>query len=128
MGDPGSQKGSSTYASHPQMPTTRSVQQTHRKCHLAVLAVDHGLDDGWGKGAVRQVPSRRVGPNGMGSDPCCGGGAMACQRFILRNVWRKSSRSLVTALPLDRSSYETVVGLTATMIARICSCFQSCPG
>src|SRR3954465_12765037 len=29
IGDPGSQKGASTYASHPQMPTARSVQQTH---------------------------------------------------------------------------------------------------
>src|SRR3954467_10623987 len=37
-------------------------------------------------------------------------------------------RPLVTALPLDRSSYETVVGLTVTMSARISSCFQSCPG
>src|SRR3954470_12809768 len=27
-GDPGSQKGASSYASHPQMPTARSVQQT----------------------------------------------------------------------------------------------------
>src|SRR4051812_3803283 len=30
MGDPGSQKGLSSYASHPRTPTARSVQQTHR--------------------------------------------------------------------------------------------------
>src|SRR3954466_12505412 len=36
MGDPGSQKGLSSYASHPRTPTARSVQQT-RQLHHAVL-------------------------------------------------------------------------------------------
>src|SRR5215213_7612202 len=29
IGGPGASEGSSTYASHPQMPTARSAQQTH---------------------------------------------------------------------------------------------------
>src|SRR3954470_15044157 len=37
MGDPGSQKGSSSYASHPRTPTARSVQQTR------LLALESGL-------------------------------------------------------------------------------------
>src|SRR6476659_4386126 len=41
MGDPGSQKGSSSYASPPQMPTTRSVQQTQTMVELDVPAMIH---------------------------------------------------------------------------------------
>src|SRR4051794_20543822 len=44
MGDPGSQKGSSSYASHPRTPTARSVQQTPVRL---IAATSGGPKGGW---------------------------------------------------------------------------------
>src|SRR5436190_21817477 len=43
MGDPGSQKGLSSYASHPRTPTARSVQQTPGWHTAPNLAVPDGI-------------------------------------------------------------------------------------